>query len=213
MNENLMAEPARKFDDNGVNVSILGRNIQVTPSMKEHIEVRMDKVREMCPPATDIRVYLEVQKDEHRAEILFHFSHFHVAVHAHSFDLYQAFDSCIAKLKAKLRKWKTRIQEHHGKSIAEVEIDSNVLDRNKQELYEINDMIEEENLHEVEEVLKPLAVMRREKRNIPLLTVDEASMRFDLCGESFLVYREEKDQKIKVMCYDKNHDLTVLELE
>lgn len=213
MNEKLMAESARKFDYNDVNVSILGRNIQVTPSMKEHIEVRMDKVREMCPPATDIRVYLEVQKDEHRAEILFHFSHFHVAVHAHSFDLYQAFDMCVAKLKAKLRKWKTRIQEHHGKSISAVEIDSHVFDRKREDLYEINDLIEEENFHEIEEILKPMEVMRRGKRHIPTLTADEASMRFDLCGEAFLVYREEKDQKLKVMCYDKSHELTVLELE
>jgi RecB family endonuclease NucS len=43
--------------------------------------------------------------------------------------------------------------------------------------------------------------------------MDEASMRFDLCGEDFMVYREEKDQKLKVMCYDKDHELTVLELE
>ena len=213
MNSKLMTNPAKKFDNEDISVSILGRNIQVTPAMKEHIHVRIEKIREMCPPATDIKVYLEVQKDEHRAEILFHFSHFHVAVHAHSFDLYQAFDMCCAKLKAKLRKWKTKIQEHHHKSISAVEIDSNILDRKKEALFEINDLIEEENLHEVEEILKPLQVMRRGKRKISLLTMDEASMRFDLNGEEFLVYREEKDQKLKVMCYDKDHVLTVLELE
>lgn len=208
-----MADPARKFDNNNISVSILGRNIQVTAPMREHMLVRIEKIREMCPPATDIKVYLEVQKDEHRAEILFHFSHFHVAVHAHSFDLYQAFDMCCAKLKAKLRKWKTKIQEHHGKSISAVEIDSNILDRKREALYEINDMIEEENLHQIEEELKPLQVMRRGKIQVPLLTMDEASMRFDLCGDDFLVYREEKDQKLKVMCYDKDHELTVLEVE
>jgi putative sigma-54 modulation protein len=213
MNNKLMADPARKFDDNNISVSILGRNLQVTAAMKEHILLRIEKIREMCPPATDIKVYLEVQKDEHRAEILFHFSHFHVAVHAHSFDLYQAFDMCCAKLKSKLRKWKTKIQEHHGKNISQVEIDSNILDRRREAIFEINDMIEEENLHEVEEILKPLQVMRRGKRKVSLLTMDEASMRFDLCGEDFMVYREEKDQKLKVMCYDKDHELTVLELE
>lgn len=208
-----MADAAKKFEEDDVSISILGRNIQVTAPMREHIHLKLAKIREMCPPATNIKVLLEIQREEHRAEIIFHFSHFHVMVHSTMLDLYQAFDQCCLKLKAKLRKWKTKIQEHHGKNVADIEIDSNILDRRKEALFEINDLIEEETFKEIEEELKPLEVMRRGKRKIPTLTVDEASMRFDLAGDSFLVYREEKDQKLKVMCYDKDHELTVLELE
>lgn len=208
-----MGNTARQYDDNHAEVSILGRNLQVTPAMREHIHGKMEKIREMCPPATEIKIFLEVQKDEHKAEISFHFSHFHVMVSATSFDLYLAFDKCCLRLKSKLRKWKTKIQEHHGKRIADVEIDSNILDRKKEALNEINDMIEEENFAEIEEDLIPLQVMRRGKKKVSTLTMDEASMRFDLSGEPFLVYREEKDQKLKVMCYDKEHELMVLELE
>ena len=107
----------------------------------------------------------------------------------------------------------TKIQSHHNKRIADVEIASTVLDRKKEEIYEINDMIEDENLHQIEEELKPLEVKKRGAKKIPILTVDEASMRFDLSGEPFLIYREEKDQKLKAMCYDNDHQLTVLELE
>ncbi len=208
-----MGNTARKYEEDDASISILGRNLVVTGSMREHILLRLEKICLMCPPATDIKVYLEIQKEDHKAEIVFHFSHFHVMVHATKPDLYQAFDECCAKLKGKLRKWKTKIQEHHAKRVADVEIDSHVLNRRWEELYEINDMIEEENYHEIEEELRPLKVMKRGKRKIPMLTVDEASMRFDLSGDHFLVYREEKDQKLKVMCYDKDHELTVLELE
>ncbi|MCH9620960.1 MAG: Ribosome hibernation promotion factor [Chlamydiia bacterium] len=208
-----MAEGAEKFYEDDISVSILGRNVQVTAPMREHVHLKMDKIREMCPPATSIKVYFEVQREDHKAEIIFNFSHFHVMVHATTHDLYQSFDQCCLKLKAKLRKWKTKIQEHHNKSISSMEIDSRVMDRKKEALFEINDMIEEENFHEIEEELHPLNVLHTGSKKVPMLTVDEAAMRFDLSGEPFLVYREEKDQKLKVMCYDKGHELTVLELE
>jgi len=208
-----MSENAEKFFDDNVSVSILGRNVQVTAPMREHVNLKLDRIREMCLPATSIKVFFEVQREDHKAEIIFNFSHFHVMVHATTKDLYQSFDQCCLKLKAKLRKWKTKIQEHHGKSVSSVEISSNTLDRKRQDLNEINDMIEEENFHHIEEELMPLKVLHTETRSIPMLTMEEASMRFDLSGEAFLVYREEKDQKLKVMCYDKGHELTVLELE
>jgi putative sigma-54 modulation protein len=208
-----MANAARKYEEDDVSFSILGRNVQVTAAMKDHVMVKIEKIREMCPPATSIKVFFEVQREQHKAEIIFNFSHFHVMVHASTKDLYQSFDQCCLKLKSKLRKWKTKIQAHHGKNISSVEIDSNVMDRKRQDLFEINDMIEEENFHEIEEELHPLQVMHRGKRRVVTLTVDEALMRFDLSGDEFMVYREEKDQKLKAMCYDKGHELTVLELE
>jgi putative sigma-54 modulation protein len=208
-----MGAALEKFEEGEVNISILGRNIQITQAIREHIDLRLRKIMHMCSNVMNIKVYLEIQKDVHKAEIVLHFSHFHLIVHAQEEDLYQAFDHCYARLKGKLRKWKTKIQEHHEKKISSVEMDFHVLDRKREDLIEINDMIEEENFHQIEEELAPLRVNRREKRKILTLTMDEASMRFDFSCEPFLVYREETDQKIKVMCYDKNHELTVLELE
>jgi ribosomal subunit interface protein len=208
-----MGNTARKFEQEGANISILGRNFQITAPMREYILGKMAKICDLIPQATEVKVLLEIQKEEHKGEIILHFSHFHITVHATKGDVYQAFDECCAKLKGKLRKWKTQIQEHHTKNIFDVEISSQVFDRKKEELFEINDMIEEENFHEIEEEFCPLMVMKRGKKRIATLTVDEASMRFDLSSDPFLVYREEKDQKLKVMWYDKDHELTVLELE
>jgi len=208
-----MADGARKYELDDLNISILGRNVHVTEAMKKHVHEKLSKIIDLCPLAESIKVFFEIQKEEHRAEILFHFSHFHIMVHATTSDLYQSFDSCLAKLKGKIRKWKTKIQEHHEKNIYSVDITSRVLDRKKQELFEINDMIENENFYEIEQELRPLEVLHHGKKRVPMLTIDEASMRFELEGSTFLVYREESDQKLKVMCYNKDHELTVLDLE
>ena len=100
-------ERAKEFDDNA-NISITGRNIQATFPMEEHIHSKLEKIREMCPAATNIKVILEVNKDRHKAEIIFAFSHFHLMVHSTTLDLYQSIDQCCLKLKAKLRKWKQK---------------------------------------------------------------------------------------------------------
>lgn len=208
----LVEEKVEEFS-NDLKISVLGRNVVVTGGMKEHIYTRIEKIQTLCPQAESIKVLLEVAKNEQKAEIIFHYSHFYITVSAAMPDIYQAFDKCCFKLRQKLRKWKTRIQSHHNKSVAQIELDSNILDRKKEELNEINDLIEEENFLEIEEELTPPKVMRRGKKKISTLTMDEAAMVFDLTTEKFLVYKEEKDQKLKILCYDKDHELMVLELE
>lgn len=194
-------------------VTIVGRNLEITAAIKNHILTKIEKIEAHTPEVIDVAVYLEIQKMAHKAEILYKFSHFYIAVHATHTDLYQAFDLAAAKLKAKLRKWKTQIQEHHGKKISEIEMDISVINRQREILEEINDQIEEETLEEVEKALKPPQVVRKKKKTIPLLTTEEAAMRMDLSHDNFMVYRSEEDLKLKVMYVRRDHTLGILEIE
>ncbi|MBS0585466.1 MAG: ribosome-associated translation inhibitor RaiA [Verrucomicrobia bacterium] len=194
-------------------VSIVSKNVEVTAAMRNHILTKIKKVEEITPPVIEVHILLEIQKGFHRAEILYKFSHFRITVHAELNDLYQAFDRAYDKLMQKVRKWKGLIQSHHGKKPSEVEMAIHVLDHKQEALTEINDQIEEENLHKVEDSLKPPSVVRRKKRNIPLLTVEEASMRIDLSNDNFLVYKAEEDLKLKVLYVRRDKSLGVLEVE
>jgi putative sigma-54 modulation protein len=46
-----------------------------------------------------------------------------------------------------------------------------------------------------------------------MLTMEEATMRIDLSGDNFLVYRGEEDQKIKVMYVRRDKTLGVIEVQ
>lgn len=194
-------------------ITILGRNLQVTESMKEHIVTRMKKLEEITPNVIEIKVYLEIQKNVHRAEIFYKFSHFDVITHASAGDMYGAIDIAGHRMRSKLRKWKTKIQDHHAKKLAEVEMSIHVLDQSRESLEEINDQIEEENFKEIEDELKPPAVVKKKKKSVPSLTMQEASMRMDLSQDHFMVYRAEEDQKIKVMYVRRDGTLGILEVE
>ncbi len=194
-------------------VSIVGKNVQVTGAMRSHILEKIKKIEEITPPVIEVHVILEIQKGFHKAEIIYKFSHFRITTHAVLNDLYMAFDRACDKLLQKIRKWKGLIQNHHGKKLSEIEMDIQVIDRRQENLEEINDEIEEETMHNVEDSLKPPAVVRRKKRMIPHLTVDEAAMRIDLSGDSFLVYRAEEDRKLKVLYVRRDRSLGVLEVE
>lgn len=213
-----MAQEAYSHGDfmdvsSGGKVSILGRNFVVTPAIREHILLKISKIEELTPQVIDVVVHLEIQREEHRAEILYKFSHFYVVVHAVKDDIYQAIDLAASRLRRKLLKWKTKIMHHHGKKLSEVEMDIHVIDRQKEMLLDINDQIEDETQREVEEDLRPAKVVKREKKSVPMLTLDEASMRMDLSDDHFMVYRSEEDQKLKVMYTRKDHTLGILEVE
>ncbi len=209
----MSAEMNHLGTQNKEKVTIIGRNIQVTAPMREHILLKIRKIEELTPNVIDVAVFLEIQKTECRVEILYKFSHFFVMSHAVLDDMYQAIDLAASRLRGKLLKWKTKIQHHTGKKPSEVEMNIHVLDRQKEELFEVNDEIEEEAFHEIEEILHPPVVVKNKKKTIPVLTMEEASMRMDLTDDYFMVYRSEEDMKLKVMYIRRDKTLGVLEIE
>ena len=194
-------------------VKIVGRNLPVTQAMREHILDKIHKIEHITPQVVEVTVYLEVQKTEHRVEVNYKFSHFRVVTHAVLTDMYPAIDLACARVRRKLRKWKTRIQSHHGKKLSEAMMEMHVLDRQKENLLEINDQIEDATQSEVEHDLEPPKIVEKREYSVPMLTVDEAAMRLELSDVSFLVFKSEEDQKLKVMYVGENHTFSLLEIE
>ncbi len=218
-----MAQSIRLLElENSDKIIIFGKNLEITAPIREHIVSRIRKIEEQTPPVIGVHVYLDIQREEHRVEIEYKFSHFRIVVtHAMARksgakldDMYHAIDIACDKLKRKIRRWKTRIQDHHHKKPSEVEEKAvQVLDRKTQDIDSINDQIEEVALKRIEEEFRPPAVVKKKKRQIPMLTMEEATMRIDLSNDHFLVYRGEEDQKMKVMYVRRDKTLGILEVE
>lgn len=194
-------------------VTITGRNITISGPMREHIHDKIQKIELLTPPVISVHVILEMVRELFKAEIIYKFSHFEVTAHAVMDDMYMAIDLAASRLRRKVIKWKTLIQEHHAKKLTVMEFDIKILDMPKETLDDFNDMIEEENYHEMEEMLAPPKIMKVEKRIAHMLTESEAAMRMDLSSDSFMVYRSEEDQKLKVIYRRRNRGLGVLEIE
>jgi putative sigma-54 modulation protein len=211
-----MAQKASSFEENLENpfkVTILGKNLPVTEALKQHIIDKIERIEEITPQVIEVLVHLEVQRSVHRVEIIYKFSHFKVVTKAESDDMYHSFHMAIRHLRQKLRKWKTRIQNHHAESLSQVELAVNVLDSAREAVNEINDEIIEENIAVLDKEFKLPNVAKKKKRMLKTLTMEEAIMKIELSDDHFMVYRAEEDQKIKVIYVRRDQSLGIIEVE
>jgi putative sigma-54 modulation protein len=183
----------------GLRINILGRNVFVTDSMKDYAFEKLSKIERFHNHIMDIHVTMDVQKMEQSVIIMLHLDHFRVKVSASSSDMYASIDKAIEKLQAKIRRWKSRIQDHHKKGRSVVDMQINVLKRPFTDLDFINEAIEIENaVHEMEEYQVP-QIIGADTRPMKTLTTEEAIMKMELSDDNFMLYRCEEDRKLKVI--------------
>jgi putative sigma-54 modulation protein len=186
-------------EDDDYNIHIDGRHVQVTDAMKEYALTKLSKIERFHAHIMDIHVTMDIQKIEHSVSIVVKSDHFKIKSHATSSDMYASIDQAVDRLQKQISKWKEKIQEHHSKNLASVDIKVNVIQRPYDEVEEFNAEIEAEKKAEREKRLMPGHVLG--EKTIPLkdLLMDEAIMKMELSGDPFLLYRSQEDLKVKVM--------------
>ena len=194
-----------EFADNeqGYQISILGRHVFVTDAMKNYALEKLSKIDRFHSRVLDMHVTMDIQKVEHSVIVVLKFDHFKIKVSAASTDMYVSIDKAVEKLRSQLRRWKDKIHDHHKKQPAVVDLHINVLQRPYTDLDEINDEIESANrVAEIEEC-RPPKIIGAETCPMKALTAAEAVMKMELSGDGFMLFRGEEDNKIKVI-YRRN---------
>jgi putative sigma-54 modulation protein len=90
-----------------------GRHIDVTPALRAHVEEHFGKIGHMFENATTARahVIIDVVKNRHIAEILFHWREHTLTAKDTNADMYQALTRCIDKIEKQAVKLKKKIIE------------------------------------------------------------------------------------------------------
>ena len=200
-----------KFPADGYNVSIVAKHVEVTDAIKNYILDKVSKVERFTNNILDITVHLDIQKLEHSVNIVMEFIHYRISVHASTKDIYSAIDKASDRLIRLVRKYKSKLQDHKGEHLADIDLHVNVLKPN--ELEDINDDIERENEIEDMELYKFHKVVAKEKMKVKTLTQDEAIMKLELSSEPFLIYKSEEEQKLKVMYRREDEDFSLVDID
>lgn len=195
----------------GYNISILGRSVQITEAMKNYVWEKLTKIERFHNHIMDAHVIMDIQKLEHSVTIVLKFDHFKVKVSASSTDMYASIDKAIEKLQTKFSRWKGRIQEHHKKKLSVVDMVVNVVRRPEDELSEINAEIEAETQNKKDRAAGPARVMEQEKKVLKTLTTDEAVMKMELSDDTFLIFRDEVDNNLKVIYRRSDGDYGIIQ--
>jgi putative sigma-54 modulation protein len=200
-------EKALEFIDEGYNIQITGRHIEVTNSMKDYAMEKISKIEKLRNRITDINVIMDIQKYEHRAEIILKVDHIRITSRASSDDMYASIDKAVNKIESQLRRYKTKVQNHQAPSLADIDV--NVQTRLPQD--------DEEEFDEFEALSSPNTfqpqITEEKKLDLKLLTYKEAMAKLDVSHELFLVFKHEEDenQKLKIMYHLENGNYGVIE--
>lgn len=205
---------ALEFIQEGYSVNVVGRNIAVTDAMKDYALEKVTKIDRFGARIIDVLVTMEVQKIDHKVEIVLKVNDTKIKCQAISDNMYASIDKAVDKLGAQLRKYKTKLTNHHmpREDVEDmiVKIFKSAEDENTTD---VNLDIEEENNRELFDQFKPGELVSQEKRKLKTLNVEEALTKFELSGDSFLIFRREEDRKVCVIYRRKDKQLAMIETE
>lgn len=206
---------ALEFTGETYKIHVTGRHVNVTDAMKQYAVDHISKIERFSPHIIDVVVTMDIQKLEHRVDIVLKVDHLKIKGSAASTDMYVSIDMAIDRIDRQLRRYKKRIQDHQARSIGYIDLNVNVLRPHRDDnLHDVNDAIEEENKRQLLDVYKPHEIVTQKTLSVRSLTLDEAIMKMELSGDAFLIFRDEKNLKPMIIyrCRDDNYGLFELSL-
>lgn len=209
-----MARPPES-EVQGYNVSIVSKHLVITDAIRNYVFEKLNKIEQFSPHLVDVIVTLDKQKLENSCSILVNFLHFHIKVTARTDNLYEAIDLGVSKVVRLIRRYKTKLQSTRAKDVSTIDIHVNVIQPLKDQVAEINDEIAAENAknEHLGDPYKQHKVIAKETIALKTLTQDEAIMKMELSGESFLLFRGEEDQKLKVIYRREDENYGIVQVQ
>jgi putative sigma-54 modulation protein len=205
---------AAELSQDGYALTITGRNVHVTDTMKEYALEKISKIERFNIRIVDVIVTMEVHKLEHRVDIIVKVDHIKIKSQATSDDMYASIDKAVDRIQTQIRKYHDKIRDHQARGVSAIDMNVNVLHSLTEErLLDTNSEIEEETQRRTLDRYSPHSVVAKETRPLRLLTQEEAVMKMELSGDIFLIYRSQEDMKLKVIYRRTDKHYGVIELE
>lgn len=203
-------DKALEFTDETYNIQITGRNVEVTDAIRDYATEKVSKIERFMNRIIDVNIIMDIQRLDHRVEIILKTGNTKITSSASTTDMYASIDQAAAKLEAQLLRYKSKLQDHHAKGHAILDMNVNILSRD--EAKEEEEELEEEIANIIEKPRFNLHhVVKKETRPLKTLTYDEAVMKMELSGDAFMLFKNEEDQQLKVIYRRKDENYGVIE--
>ena len=200
---------ALEFVDAAYNIQITGRHIEVTDSMKDYAMDKISKIERFMNRIIDVNVIMDIQKLDHRVEIILKAGNVKITSKASTTDMYVSIDQAVDKLETQILRYKSKLQDHHAKGHTILDMTVNVL--SPQEIEEELEIDQETIQDQDSNRFKPHRVVKQETRPLKILTYDEAVMKMELSGDTFMIFKNEADQKLKIIYRRQDENYGIIE--
>ena len=95
-----------------MNLLIHGNHVEVTPALRDYVQVKLTRVERHFDQVIDANVQLTVEKLRQRAEITLHLRGNNIHVESVDDDMYAAIDILVDKLDRQVLRHKDRLKDH-----------------------------------------------------------------------------------------------------
>ena len=170
-----------------MNIIVKGRNIEITPALRDYVEKRMAKFDKLMEADEAVAV-LQVIKDKHRAEITVFVSGLILRGEDEGYNMYASIDEVAEKLERQVAKYKGRFVKKGRQGVA-------------------REFVPAEPPQEKEQILRSKTFSSK-----PML-VDEAVVQMNLLQHSFFAFTNENTGDINVVYCRKDGGYGLLEPE
>ncbi|QGG49241.1 ribosome hibernation-promoting factor, HPF/YfiA family [Heliorestis convoluta] len=175
-----------------MNIQVRGKNIEVTPALRDYVNKRLSKLEKYFNHIGEIRVTLVVEGDMHKVEVTVPASDLVMRAEETHQDMYAAIDLVIEKLSRQIDAYKTRLSrrlKNHG--FREFAYDNY-------------------NERPVKEDQGP-SIVRSKRFAFKPMPVDEAIMQMNLLGHTFFVFTNAESEQVNVVYRRKDGNYGLIE--
>ena len=170
---------------------IIGKNIDVTPGLREAVESKLGKLERYFTPNTEIHVTLSVQKGHQKIEVTIPVKGGMVRSEQESSDMYVSIDLVEEVIERQLRKYKNKIADKQQEA------------GNFQKEYLEHDYLEDEEIQ----------IIRTKKFGMKPMYPEDACVQMELLGHTFFVFRNAETDEVNVVYKRKNNTYGLIEPE
>jgi putative sigma-54 modulation protein len=187
--------------DQEYNIQVTGRHVQVTEAMKNYAIEKISKLERIASRIIEVSVTMDIQKLEQRVDIVMKYGHTIFKSTASTTDMYVSIDQAVDKLETQIKRYLNRIHDHHAKSHAQIEMTETVYGPAifEEDIEEVNSAIEKETQKQKIKEFAPHQIVKTETQPLKILTDQEAIIKMDFSSAPVMVYRCDKDRKLKVI--------------
>lgn len=179
---------------------IRGKNIDVTPALKETIEHKLGKLERYFTPETEIHVTLSVEREEQKIEVTIPLKGNIIRSEQSSNDMYVSIDLVEEIIERQLRKYKNKLvaknQGHPTSAVPTGSIRKEFIDS-------------EDDSPENDEI----RIVRTKKFGIKPMYPEDACIQMELLGHSFFVFSNAETEEVNVVYKRKDGSFGLIEPE
>ena len=172
--------------------TITGRNIEVTPGLRNMVEKKIGKLEHFFTPDTEVIVALSAQKDRQKIEVTIPIKGNTIRAEESSTDMYVSIDLVEEEIERQIRRYRKKL-----------------IDKKQSALSFSQAFIEEEDERPEEDI----RIVKTKKFAIKPIDPEEACLQMEMLGHNFYVFLNADTDQVNVVYRRKNGTYGLIEPE